>query len=469
MSPSATQTTLAPKGAIFRTMATLYPWLADYVERPLQDYAERLFRPVEKAECSAIRADALDKFLECLERSALKAGYSRGAAAEIRADFAAHRVLQAGPHLMLSLDPEAYFTHAFSLLGLGTHERTAYVSYAVSTVKLEERARKGPGWLTIEGKPTSIFSLSRNQMIPYSLLARFDDLHFGTEKWSTPGTLPMGDEIRTLLPSGTFARPSHALKAANLALWPKVFGSHFSFLQIDDEDVADLCIQHLTDENSWLRNVFIADGRLATSVLMEIDALSTSPWAGLLMRSTDFFWYYHADKRLPVRLVQQHLLNALTGEKVVRFGADEIAQALAKRILIPNLFIMFLVTAILPGIRVLGGSRHPLYYPLMRYVLCRALRKTKEDESLEHELASDDLPCAWGHRVIERPELALADLLNGDHAWLQAIFSRHESLEVASGAMSGFRSDPRWIELTRQIATHQIAISDGQWAYSGRS
>lgn len=44
--------------------------------------------------------------------------------------------------------------------------------------------------------------------------------------------------------------------------------------------------------------------------------------------------------------------------------------------------MMFIVTAMLPGVRVLGGSRHTIYYPLMRYVLGSALRATGADPNL---------------------------------------------------------------------------------------
>lgn len=388
-------TEVLDKRAVLRAMVALNPWLDNYLEEPLDKYAERLFRPVLSTGCD-IREAALEKLLRCLSVSAMRAGTTSKRAAEICNEFATHRVLQTGPHLMLILDPEAYYTHAFSLLGLRENGFATYVSYAVSTVKLEERARKGPGWLTIAGRPVSVFGLSRNQMIPHSLLSKFDGLYF-------QGRL-LDDEVdglpvraaQDILPQDTFERPSQAIKAANRALWPKVFGRRFSFLQIDDEDIADLCIEHLRDPRSWLSTMLVGDGPLAGALLLEIDALEGGPWHGLLTRSTDFFWHYNDNKRLPLRLVDGRLVDPSTGMVAMRFSADAIADALAKRTLIPNLFVMFLLTAILPGVRVLGGSRHPLYYPLMRYVLCRALRGTESGEVIQRQLAADDLPCAWG-------------------------------------------------------------------------
>jgi hypothetical protein len=50
----------------------------------------------------------------------------------------------------------------------------------------------------------------------------------------------------------------------------------------------------------------------------------------------------------------------------VEFTPASLVQALKIGRIMPNLLLMFIVTSILPGVRVLGGSRHTIYYPLMR-------------------------------------------------------------------------------------------------------
>jgi len=54
------------------------------------------------------------------------------------------------------------------------------------------------------------------------------------------------------------------------------------------------------------------------------------------------------------------------------------------------LLLVFLVLSILPGVRALGGSHQPVYYPLMRYVICHALEASGLDADLQHALATDD-------------------------------------------------------------------------------
>ena len=177
--------------------------------------------------------------------------------------------------------------------------------------------------------------------------------------------------------------------------------ARFAFLQIDDEDIADLVADHLSEEDSWLRVRLLDDPKLASNILGGLDRLASGAWSGWLARGTDFFWFYENGKRLPLRLIAGELIQPTTGMKVARFTAPDILKRLANRSLIPNLLLMFLVLSILPGVRALGGSFQPIYYPLMRYVVCQALEVAGVDEDLRQALATDDVPGAWGHRVIE--------------------------------------------------------------------
>ena len=62
-------------------------------------------------------------------------------------------VLQTGPHCLLLIEPDAFYTHLFSLLGLQAHVREWYITYHASTVSFSEKAKKGPGWLWLQDEP----------------------------------------------------------------------------------------------------------------------------------------------------------------------------------------------------------------------------------------------------------------------------------------------------------------------------
>ena len=392
---------VATKEAVLGSLAALYPWMRSYHCRPIREYASRLFEAPAPKDMPEIRRRALTKLLDAIQNAGKRNGLPINAVARIRREVEKRRVLQTGPHLFLLMEPEAFYTHILSLLGLSAHGCSTYVSYAVSTVSLVEKPRKGPGWFILDGKPINLFGLSRSRMIGYSLLAGPGSYSFElmpTEPNIRGEALTL---LRSLLPKTQFERPAHAIKAANLILWPKLFGGRFAFLQIDDEDIADLVADHLSDEHSWLRVRLLDDPKLASNILGGLDRLASGPWSGWLARGTDFFWYYENGKRLPLRLIAGELIQPTTGRKVARFTAPDILKRLANRSLIPNLLLMFLVLSILPGVRALGGSFQPIYYPLMRYVISRALEVAGVDEDLRQALATDDVPGAWGHRVIE--------------------------------------------------------------------
>ncbi|MES0172614.1 hypothetical protein [Mesorhizobium sp. M0006] len=456
------------KQAVLGSLATLYPWMRPYYSRRVRDYASRLFEaPLQNAEPD-IRRRSLAKLLDTIRNAGKRNGLTVKAVSQICSELEERRVLQTGPHLFLLLEPEAYYTHILSLLGLSAHGCSSYVSYAVSTVSLVEKPRKGPGWFTVDGKPINVFGLSRSRMIGYSLLTGPGSYRFELVP-AEPNT--EGDaltQLRSLLPRTPFERPSHAIKAANLMLWPKLFGGSFAFLQIDDEDIADLVADHLSDDDSWLRTRLLEDPKLASNIVAGLDRLAAGPWSGWLARGTDFFWFYENGKRLPLRLIAGDLVHTATGMKVARFTASDIIERLANRSLIPNLLLMFLVLSILPGVRALGGSYQPLYYPLMRYVVCQALETAGVDEDLCQALAADDVPGAWGHRVIECDEAPFQQFLDGRNGGTSGLIDRFGDIPFAraSGSMSSFVTDPSWQGLSSRLRQGMIAPTDAEWAFA---
>lgn len=456
------------KAAVLEALAALYPWMVPFYPRPVRHYASRLYAPLASQAIPPCRSHALQKLLALMHKAAKRNGLPDGIATKICRDFQRRRVLQTGPHLLLLLDPEAFYTHIFSLLGLSAHGSPAYVSYSVSTMSLVERTRKGPGWLTVDGKAINIFGLSRSRMVGYSLLTELGPYRFELTPAEPDGEGETLARLRDLLPKRRFEKPAQALKAANLSLWPQLFGDHFAFLQLDDEDVADLMVDHLSDGVSWVRTRLFENPRLVSILLEVTDQLAASPWAGWFTRGTDFFWSYENGKRVPLRLEGQELVHQASGAKVSHFAPDDIVARLLNRSLIPNMFLAFLLLAILPGVRVLGGSHQPIYYPLMRYVVGRALKIAGLDAELCQALAIDDLPGAWGHRVIERsgaPFDLFGSLGRGASSALLKDCGDLSLIE-ACGNMHSFVHDAAWSELQLRLAGRVVAATDAEWSFS---
>ncbi len=456
------------KHAVLELIGTLFPWIAGFRHASLSDYARAAFDIEPHSSRSHIRRHAMSLFQCCVQRAARNAGYGHEKADFIAAEIANAPVMQTGPHLHLLVEPDAYYTHLFSLMGLLAHRRSAYISYAVSTVKFVERGRKGPGWLRVGGESVNVFGLSRSQMIPYSILAQNGPYRFAlknVDRAEADGELVA--KLRSILPQEEFSSAALAIKRANASLWQQYFDPDINFLQIDDDDVADLVVAHLRDNSSWLvRNLFGSRG-FAQDLLSTIEALADGPWQGWLKNTTDLFWGSDRGRLFPLRVRGCRLEARGAEDFSLEFTSNAVSEALQARKIIPNLLLMFIVTAILPGVRVLGGSRHTIYYPLMRYAVCRALAMNG-DRELGAVIGADRRSSVWGHRALLANAEPFAELDMVGPRSIQSALRKYRqlSLEEACGTLESFVGDPLWANLKARHSEGAISVNDTELAFS---
>ena len=204
----------------------------------------------------------------------------------------------------------------------------------------------------------------------------------------------------------------------------------------------------------------------AQRLLRTLDQLNSGPWAGWIRQTTEFFWGLADGRIFPLRLKDGVLSGGTSPPLHVRFDPQSIAAALRQRKLLPNLLITFLVISILPGIRVLGGCRQTVYYPLMRYIVATALDPS-DDRELFDALRADVRAGVWGHRVL-RPDdgYPLREFEGcGDMSELAARYGNC-SLEEASGNLASFTGDPIWAELAAHIRARRIHHASPEWQWA---
>ncbi|RUM20067.1 hypothetical protein EFQ99_30430 [Rhizobium vallis] len=456
------------KHDVLELVGTLFPWIADFRRRSLVDYARAAFHAEPPASSCDARRHAMLLLQRCIRGAARNAGFADDRASYIAAEIANAPVMQAGPHLHLLIEPDAYYTHLFSLMGLNAHRRSAYVSYAVSTVKFVERGRKGPGWLKLGGDAINVFGLSRSQMIPYSVLAQNGPYRFALKNVDrVHGDGGLVARLRSELPRGEFSSAALAIKQANASLWQRYFDPGIDFLQIDDDDVADLVVEHLLDKSSWLARNLFGKGGFVPCLLSATEALADGHWQGWFKNTTDLFWGSDHGHLFPLRLADSRLEARGVEGFSLEFTADAVIEALQSRKIIPNLYLMFIVMAILPGVHVLGGSRHTVYYPLMRYVFCRALAMTGDCE-LRTTIAADRKPGIWGHRVLLEDAEPFSELDMLGPRTIQAVLRKYGSLSLddACGALESFVGDPLWACFKTRHNEGLVSVSDPEWAFS---
>lgn len=448
-------------------MSYLMPDLAPFWQRPLKDYAQAIYRTESPSSESLHRQVAAARFRCFIERIALRSGATQADAENASRQLAASPIIQTGPHCHLLIEPDAFYTHLFSMLGLIAHGHRWHICYSASTVKFVEKAKKGPGWLRLGGDAVNVFGLSRRRMDPYSICGFNGSYRFALS--NQQGSAPVNAaaaRLKAILPDTEFPSAAEAINAANLTLWRRSFPPSLGLLQFDDIDVADLVAEHFEDPASWLSTHLAGGGQFAQKLLRTLDRLNGGPWAGWTRQTTEFFWGLADGRIFPLRLKDGILLGGSSPAFHVRCDPQSIAAALRQRKLVPNLLLTFLVISILPGIRVLGGCRQTVYYPLMRYLVATALEPS-DDRGLLDTLRADVRPGVWGHRVL-RPDdgYPFRELEEcGDMSELAARYGNC-SLEEASGNLFSFTSDPIWVELAAHIKARRIHHASPEWQWA---
>lgn len=455
------------KAGAVSALSYLMPKIAPFWTRPLTEYARFVYDVSQHDVKGGDRTKAMSLLQACIEHAALKAGFDPQQALSARQQLSDAPIMQTGPHCLLAIEPDAFYTHLFGLMGLKEHARQWHISYAVSTVKFVEKAKKGPGWLNLEHEPVNIFGLTRSRMVPYNVCAPGGPYRFAFS--SRQGEAPANRSAARLkgyLPTEEFSSGAEALKAGNLAIWDRWFPSGFNFLQLDDIDVADLVASHLADRDSWLARCYVGDGAFASRLLAELDILNAGPWAGWIRRTTDLFWGMDSGRILPLRLQGGALLSEAQPGFVVKFDVASLRRALGERRLVPNMVTAFLVTSILPGVRTLGGSRQTIYLPLMRYLIWRVM-KVLGFGSFADELKADVMPCLWGHRVLRPAEVdPFAELEQAGCAMHIAERLGKQPLILACGSLASFTEDPTWADLIVGIEDSLVQSEAAEWTLS---
>ncbi|MER9070655.1 hypothetical protein NKH84_29650 [Mesorhizobium sp. M0902] len=434
----------------------LMPYISRYSKLPTSTYAHAVY-DAKPAAADPVRTHALEQMELLLADRALRLGYRHHQIEKLGKQLRNRPVIQTGPHCHLILEPDTFYTHIFSAIGLRSHKDSWYVSYSPSTVKFTESAKKGPGWLRLGDRTLNVFGLSRSKMIPFSVCGRHAPQRFALRSSEqTSDANQLVEHLQRALPDGEFPSAADAIKAANQSLWHRFFASNLQLLQIDDLDVADLVAQHLRDPSSWLSSTLFGAGSFAKSLLTHFKSVDCGQWGGWAKTTTDFFWHLSGGRIFPLRLDDGLLLNA-DGTFSLRCAPDALVRSLNEGEIIPSLFLSLLVTSVLPGLRALGGRRQIVYYPIMRHALLSALADfpSPADRSLSASLESDEEPGMWGHRTISPGPIDPFSLIaqSGSSCFEQLIGSYGGmTLSDAWGSLPAFTGDPLWQTLCGRLA-----------------
>ena len=128
---------------------------------------------------------------------------------------------------------------------------------------------------------------------------------------------------------------------------------------------------------------------------------ASSPFGRFLPNATAYFWGIREERVRKLVLENGHLIEPDRPHGLsIPFERPHLRQALLEGVLLPNAFLVFLVLAILPRVRVVGGLRQIGYVALFHSILLAALdENAPEERDLAAELQVREN--AWGMRVID--------------------------------------------------------------------
>jgi hypothetical protein len=181
---------------------------------------------------------------------------------------------------------------------------------------------------------------------------------------------------------------------------------------------------------------------------------SSGAFGGFLPGGTLHFWGVR-DRRVRKLVVEDERLVESERPHGLSIPLDRLhlRAALLDGTLLPNLFLLFLVLAILPRVRAVGGLRQVGYVPIFQSVLLAALDASSPDE---RELADELIRCenGWGTRVIDETLPVLDQLARLPEADILPQLYRHyrqRTLADATRDLMVIGENPRWRKLAAQL------------------
>ncbi|SDP96908.1 hypothetical protein SAMN04487905_12221 [Actinopolyspora xinjiangensis] len=397
------------------------------IREPLADYARRVYTP-DARPANPLSADARDRFETAVRQ---EPGVDQTAALS---------VIQTGPHYRFALDDDYFSSLAFSVLGCAAAGQRQNVFYNCATITLEEQVRRGPAWLRVDGEPTRAFAVPRRTMAKRSVLLYDEPVKLADELVERVGALSeltgLGIDLDMLAGRQTVREHISMFNQQVFDRFSEANG--VSTAVLDDWFFADLLADSL-ESDSLLARLF-ADGRILRAVRL-LHAQPMSSVRRFVPNSTELFWLNAAGKIRPLH-IDDGALRSPRHATTVPFDVESIAAALRARVLVPNLFLVFCLSSILPLIRTVGGAYQAVYHEVFTSAVATVLDENKADEqALQQELRRASL-VAWGHNLISR-NLVGADVAGARlPAWLP-----NTSIVDLSDDLSAFTCDELWAKL----------------------
>jgi len=448
-----------PPAEILAVLSLLCPEVVSDIERnwdkPVSEYARHLWRPVAKpASGPAIAARSTLRKVLHDRMSPLMQPEEIGRALQ---EFEQRPVIQSGLHCLLLMDRITFDALLLAWLGAVESGMSAFLGFVGTTMTMETVGKEGPGWLDIGSEKINLFGMGRHKLCRKSVCVAGPVSLNRSALEAADDATDRGRWLGTLLSSAdkSFPTAADALTALNedlVADWDRSGSARPVF--IDDRLAAAAMAGHLEDEESLLSRLLF-DPHRRKRLEQALQEAAEGPYGRFLPNATDYFWGIREERVRKLVLEDGRLAESERPRGLsVPFERAHVRQALLDGVLLPNLFVMFLVLGILPRVRMVGGLRQIGYVALFQSILLAALDESMPEEcDLAAELQVREN--AWGMRVIDekisvRDQLAAA----GPGELFPELLRQYRSRTFAevTDDLKLVRENARWRKIARAAA-----------------
>lgn len=429
-------------------------YIEEYYDKPLNEYLKALWSN-KITPLSNYAKNARKHFLTQIKFQLAKT-HSEQNLDVILNEFEKNPVFQTGPHCQLITDPATFYTTIFTAMGAHSMGNQYFFNYHCSTITLDGFNKGGPGWIKIGDKAYKVFKdVARKRMAKTAVFALKNinanmdvdilDKHSLAEK-------KYFDDVSSVinnLPNYNSAVDIFAAGSQKLwSLWNK--GTSIpSPIYFNDYFMSELLSIHILDQESFVRRI-IFDLDFQAKLESELHLQHQSKIGNMLPKYGFYLWDSTGTKVVPLVFKDGNLYNE-KNDYYVPFDPQIISDKLKQGKIFPNLFIVFLMTSILPCYRVLGGLHQLSYYQLWHNALIKTLKK---DSGLQSQLLYKDIISetrnAWGFHVFEEPD-SICDLLTKykEGVQISEIINQYSQTTLASTTdnLKPLRVYPRWGQL----------------------
>lgn len=320
---------------------------------------------------------------------------------EFRSEFNDQPFINTAPHCQFFVERNTLYSVFLSWARASILGSKFAVVSSTANIKLSLNKPFGANQLPLGGGSVKLFSVPRKDrdatVLSLQSEVRLDitELNKLVDAGDEPSA-SKADFVRSLVPQNVIGSAREAIAAFNDTFLNQVTGQSGPRLIIYDDILKfELFRNHLVQSRSIMSRIIFGYGTLAR-LEREMGKVRRGPFAEFLPRSESLLWIMRDGKSRPTTVTESHVVDLTDATFKISLKQDAITQAVESGVLLPGMFLYFLMCSILPRVVVGGGMRQIGYYSAYYKLAADFLSNEKiGDAAFYDDLMSGAAHCLW--------------------------------------------------------------------------